>query len=145
MGFAELQACPFPDDCLPTPSSLCLLPPFTVPCKMILAGQTWWTGVITIALQFASLYDGQEVFVWSDMPAGSWHGHPRWQQGLCMRYIISCGSSSFQWLVFFGALLWGSMIHKHTGIWMWQGSAPVISWNWEKYSGSFKMNIYNIT
>ena len=32
------------------------------------------------------------------------------------------GSTSFPWLVFFfGALLWGSMIHKHTGRWMWQG------------------------
>ena len=28
-------------------------------------GQTWWTGDMTIPLQFASLYDGQ-VFVWSD-------------------------------------------------------------------------------
>ena len=26
-----------------------------------------------------------------------------------------------------GALLWGSMIHKHTGRWMWQGSASVTS------------------
>ena len=37
--------------CLP-----CLLPPFTVPCKMVL----------TILLQFVSPYDGQEAFVWSD-------------------------------------------------------------------------------
>ena len=29
-------------------------------------GRTWWTGDISIPLQFASLYDGQEVFVWSD-------------------------------------------------------------------------------
>ena len=36
--------------CLP-----CLLPPFTVPYKMVL----------TMPLQFASLYDRQEVFVWS--------------------------------------------------------------------------------
>ena len=35
-----------------------------------------------------------------------------------MRHIVSCGSTSFPWLVFFfGALLWGSMIHKHTGRW----------------------------
>ena len=27
----------------------CLLPPFTVPCKMVLAG-TWWTGNMTIPL-----------------------------------------------------------------------------------------------
>ena len=41
--------------CLP-----CLLPPFTVLC------QAWRTGNMTISLQFASLYRGQEVFVWSD-------------------------------------------------------------------------------
>ena len=29
-------------------------------------GQTWWTGDMSIPLQFASLYDGQKVFVWSD-------------------------------------------------------------------------------
>ena len=32
-----------------------------------------------------------------------------------MRCVVSCSSTSFLWLVFFfGALLWGSMIHKHT-------------------------------
>ena len=52
-----------------------------------------------------------------------------------MRCVVSCGSTSFPWLLFFfGALLWGSMIHKHTGRWMWQGSASVVSWSWEKYS-----------
>ena len=36
-----------------------------------------------------------------------------------MRCVVCCGSTSFQWLVFFfGALLWGSMIHKQTGRWM---------------------------
>ena len=28
-------------------------------------GQTWWTGDMSIPLWFVSLYDGQEVFVWS--------------------------------------------------------------------------------
>ena len=52
-----------------------------------------------------------------------------------MRCVVSCCSTSFPWLVFFfGALLWGSVIHKHTGRWMWQGSASVVSWSWEKYS-----------
>ena len=47
-----------------------------------------------------------------------------------MRCVVSCGGTSFPWLVFFfGALLWGSMIHKHTGRWMWQGSASVVSWS----------------
>ena len=40
--------------------------------------------------------------------------------------IVSCSSTSLSWLVFFfGVLLWGSMIHKHTGRWMWQGRALV--------------------
>ena len=40
-----------------------------------------------------------------------------------MRCVVSCGSTSFPWLVFFfRALLWGSMIHKHTGTWMSQES-----------------------
>ena len=48
--------------------------------------------------------------------------------------------TSFRWLVFFfGVLLWGSMIHKHTGRWMWQGSASVVSWSWEKYSCHSKL------
>ena len=43
-----------------------------------------------------------------------------------MRCVVSCSSTSFPWFVFFfGALLWGSKIHKHTGSWMWQGSASV--------------------
>ena len=46
-----------------------------------------------------------------------------------MRCVVSCGSTSFPWLVFFfGALLWGSMIHKHTRRWMWQGSASDVFW-----------------
>ena len=41
---------------------------------------------------------------------------------------VSCGGTSFPWIVFFsGALLWGSMIHKRTGRWMWQGNASVVS------------------
>ena len=33
-------------------------------------GQTWWTEDISIPLQFASLYDGQEVYVWPDCLLG---------------------------------------------------------------------------
>ena len=51
-----------------------------------------------------------------------------------MRCVVSCGGTSFPWLVFlFGALLWGSMIHKHTERWIWQGRTSDVSWNWEKY------------
>ena len=57
-----------------------------------------------------------------------------------MRCMVSWGSTWFPWLVFFfGALLWGSMIHKHTGRWMWPGRASVGSWNWEKCSCSSKL------
>ena len=52
--------------CLPTSSSVCLV---FFPFSLYLArcfGQTWWTGDMTIPLQFASLYNGQEVFVWPD-------------------------------------------------------------------------------
>ena len=45
--------------CLP-----CLLPPFTVPCRTVLARPDEWE-TMSISLQFASLYDGQ-FFMWSD-------------------------------------------------------------------------------
>ena len=52
--------------CLPTSSSVCLVfPPFHCALQDSF-GQTWWTGDMTIPLQFASLYNRQEVFVWSD-------------------------------------------------------------------------------
>ena len=36
-----------------------------------------------------------------------------------MRCVVSCSNTSFPWLIFyFAALLWGSMIHKHTGRWI---------------------------
>ena len=57
-----------------------------------------------------------------------------------MKCVVTCRSTSFPWLVFFfEALLWGSMIYKHTGRWMWQGSASVVSWNREKYSCHSKL------
>ena len=46
--------------CLP-----CLLPPLIVPCKVVLARPDE-RGDMSIPLQLASLYDDQEVFVWSD-------------------------------------------------------------------------------
>ena len=53
-----------PSCCLPTYSSACLVF-FPFHCALQDGfGQTWWTGDMSISLQFASLYDGQ-VFVWS--------------------------------------------------------------------------------
>ena len=51
--------------CLPTSSSVLSSSP--IHCALQDGfGQTWWTENMTKPLQFASLYDGQEVFLWSD-------------------------------------------------------------------------------
>ena len=63
MGLGELQACPFPDVVFP-PLFLSALSSSPFRCKLQDgSGQTWWTWDMTILLQFASLYHGQEVFV----------------------------------------------------------------------------------
>ena len=44
----------------------CLLPPSTVPCKMVFAGRgEWETGPYHFSLH-RSVHDSQEVFAWSD-------------------------------------------------------------------------------
>ena len=118
--------------CLP-----CLLPPFTVPCKMVLARpderETWQyhcsLRLFTIVRSSCGpiacwiLARTSSLVTWSlyEMPT-------------------ICGSTSFPWLVFFfGTLLWESMIHKHTGRWLWQGSTSVVSLNWEKCFCCFKL------
>ena len=66
LGPAEPQACPFPDVVFP-PLPQSALSSSTFHCALQDGfGQTWWAGDMTIPLQFASLYDGQEVFVLSD-------------------------------------------------------------------------------
>ena len=122
--------------CLRTSSSVCLV--FFFPLSLCPAIWFWpdlkngrhdHTTAVCVSLPWS----GGLCVVW--LPAGSWHGLPHWQHGLCIRCVVSCCSNSFPWLVFFfGALLWGSMIHKHTGRWMWQGSTSVLCWSWEKYS-----------
>ena len=78
-------------------------------------------------------------YVMVRLPAGSSHRLP-WWHGLYIRCVVSCGNTSSPWLVFFfAAQLWGSMIHKHTGRWMWQGEAAVVSWSWEKCSSYSKL------
>ena len=95
--------------CLP-----CLLPPYTVPCKMfwpdLMNGRHDHTTAVCISLRWSG--DLRVV----QMPAGSRHGLPRREHCRCMRCVVFCGSTSFPWLVFFfEALLCGSMIHTHTG------------------------------
>ena len=51
--------------CLP-----CLLPPFTVPCKMVLNGRHDHTTAVCVSLQWSG---GLRVV---RLPAGSWHGLP---------------------------------------------------------------------
>ena len=66
LGLAELQASPFPDIVFPPlPLSAMSSSPFHCALQDG-SGQTWWTEDMTIPLQFASLYDRQEVFVWSN-------------------------------------------------------------------------------
>ena len=62
----ELQACPlFPDVVFPfVPLSVLSSSIFHCALQDGFC-QTWWTGDMTIPLQFAYLYDGQ-VFIWSD-------------------------------------------------------------------------------
>ena len=65
LGLGELQACPFPDVVFP-PLLLSALSSFPFHCALQDGfGQTWWTGNMTIPLQFASFYDRQETFMWS--------------------------------------------------------------------------------
>ena len=63
LGPAELQAYSFPDVVFqPFPLSALFSSPFHCALQDGF-GQTWWTGDMTVPLQFASLYNGQEVFV----------------------------------------------------------------------------------
>ena len=66
-GTRRIPGLSIPWCCLPTSSSVCLIffPPFH--CALQDGFRlTWWMGDMSIPLQFASLYDGQEVFMWSD-------------------------------------------------------------------------------
>ena len=71
----------------------CLLPPFTVPCKMVLARsdeRETWPYHCSLRLLRSSA-DLRVV----RLPAESLHGLPRWLLGLCMRCVVSCGSTSW--------------------------------------------------
>ena len=92
------------------PLSLCLARWFW---PVLMNGRHDHTTAVCVFLRWS----GGFRVVW--LPAGSWHGLPLWWHGLCMRCVVSCGGTSFPLLVFFfGALPWGSMIHKHTGRWI---------------------------
>ena len=102
LGLAELQACPFPDVVFPPlPLSALSSSPFHHALQDGF-GQTWWTGNMTIPLQFESPYDRREIFMRSNCLLGLGTDFLVGN----MRCVVSCGSTSFQWLVFFfGALL----------------------------------------
>ena len=81
--------------CLP-----CLLPPFHRALQDGF-GQTWWTGNMTIPLKFASLYNGQEVSMWANCLLDLGTDFLVGNLSFCRRCVVSCGSTSFPWLVFF--------------------------------------------
>ena len=98
-------------------------PPFTVPCKMVLAKRETWPYHCSLRL-FTMIRRSScsSIACWILAQTSSF---VTWS---CMRCVVSCGSNSFPWFVFFfWALLWGSMIHKHTEIWMRHVSASVVS------------------
>ena len=86
--------------CLPTSSSVCLVF-FPILC---LASWFWpdlmnGRHVHTTSVCVSSRWPvGLRVV---RLPVGPWHRLPRWLHGLFMRGVVSCGSTSFPWLVFF--------------------------------------------
>ena len=62
-------------------------------------------GDMSIKLQFATLYAGQEVFVWSDFLLDLGMDFIVGNMIVGMRCIASCGSTSFPWLVLYFATL----------------------------------------
>ena len=95
-----LQACPFPDVVLsPLPLSALSSSPFHCTLQDGV-GRHIHTTAVCASLRWSG---GLRVV---RLPAGPWHGLPGWKHGLCRRCVVSCGSTSFPWLVFFfGALL----------------------------------------
>ena len=72
LGLGRFQACPFPDVVFPPlPKSTLSSSPFHCDLQDGF-GQIWWMGDMTIPLQFASLYERQEVFrtTWSIVMGG---------------------------------------------------------------------------
>ena len=61
---SELQACPVPDLVSP-PSLLSAMSPSLFDLEDVFFCRNWWTGDISVPIQFTSLSDDQEVFVWS--------------------------------------------------------------------------------
>ena len=66
--------------CLPTSSSVSVSALSSPSFQCALQdgfGHTWWMGNMTIPLQFASLYNSQEIFMWSDclldLGTDMWH------------------------------------------------------------------------
>ena len=66
LGLGELQACPFLDVVFP-PLFMSALSSSPFHCALLDGfGKTWWMGDKTIPLQFVSLCDVQEIFVWTN-------------------------------------------------------------------------------
>ena len=81
--------------CLPTSFSICLV---FFPLSLCLA-RWFWPDLVnrrhvhTTSVCVSSWWTGGLCVVW--LHAGSWHRLPCWYQGLCMRCVVSCSSTSF--------------------------------------------------
>ena len=92
--------------CLPTFSSVCLV---FFPLSVCLARWFWpdqMNGKHDHTTEVCGSLRSSGGLRVVQLPAGSCYGLPHWLHGLCMRCVVSCGSTSFLWLVYvFGALL----------------------------------------
>ena len=109
-GTWRIPGLSIPRRCLPIPSSVCLVFFLLSLCLArwfwpnLMNGRENYTTAVCVSLPWSGCLRVVRL------PAGSWHGLPRWLHGLCMRCVVSCGSTSFPWLGFsFGALLWRPM------------------------------------
>ena len=108
LGLGELKACPFPDVVFPL---LLLSPLSSSPFHCALQdgfGQTWWTGDMSISLRFAVVRRS------SCGPTARWilartSSLVAWS---LYEMLVSCGSTSFPWLVFFFGKICKSQLQK---------------------------------
>ena len=137
LGLGKLHACPFVDVVSqPLPLSALSSSPFYCALQVYF-GQTWWTGDMSIPLQFAFLYDGQEVFVWSDCLPGSSHRLPRGLNVLCVVFFFFFSVAPH----FHG--LYSSLELCCDGSWFTsiqedkRDKGSVVSWNLPRILGTF--------
>ena len=102
--------------CFPLPSGTCQTPDLSIPWCCLPTSSAVCPVFFPLSLCLARWF-------WPDLINGR-HDHTTavctslWVSGgLC---VVQLPAGSWHLVFFFGALPWGSMIHKHTGRWMWQ-------------------------